>query len=870
MLRRALPLFAATLAAGLAFAQTPKKVLFDHTGWEDGGTSAYWIIDTHEPNPSPANPAVETDWNGGISCLAFDLLKKGYTVQTLPASGGRITFHDSTNAQDLSNYSVYVIPECYRLFTAAEKQAIVAFVQAGGGLYMMGNHDGATRVTSQHPGSTDAFHVFNDLLANEASGFGFTFVDGHGPGDANANTTTTAITAGTSAMEQAIVHGPNGLMTAMDFHSFAYLNITGSNPATKWIVQTQVSGDPSTDYFMVATTYGAGRVVAIGDSSPSDDGTTTTSGKSLIDGYHSNSNKAEILNAVDWLAGAAASGSNTVTATITTPSGNVTLNSGASQSFAGSATDSSSSATLSYAWNFGDGTTATGATASHAFTNSGSSAATYTVTFTATDNTGASSSATRSITVNPAASGGGTFTEVESNNSIATANAVSPAYNAITGHLTASTDVDYFALTLQPGQKIAIAMTGPSGVDWDLYLKSSSGATLASSTGSTANENLSYTNTGSGAMTVYPEVAVYSGTSASPYTLALTYSGGGSTSNTVTASITTPASNVTIASGTAQAFAGTATDSAAGQTLTYAWTFGDGVSGSGASTSHTYTNTGSSPVTYTATLKATDTTGASGTATRTITVNPAATSNTVTASIATPASNVTVASGATQAFAGTATDSASGQTLTYAWTFGDGATGSGASTSHTYTNTGSSAVTYTATLTATDTTGASGTATRLITVNPATTGGSSFSESFDSGTKTAYASGNVSLASGTWTLADALLGSTASDPHDGTQSVRTRNSGTVTMDFDFPTGAKTVSVKHGLYGSDSSATWGLWYSTDGGSTWTQAGGSVTTSSSSLSTATFTVNVTGAIRFQIRKTDGTSNRVNFDDFQIAGY
>jgi hypothetical protein len=31
-----------------------------------------------------------------------------------------------------------------------------------------------------------------------------------------------------------------------------------------------------------------------------------------------------------------------------------------------------------------------------------------------------------------------------------------------------------------------------------------------------------------------------------------------------------------------------------------------------------------------------------------------------------------------------------------------------------------------------------------------------------------------------------------------------------------------------------------------------------------------VNVTGAIRFQIRKTDGTSNRVNFDDFQIAGY
>lgn len=412
MFKRALPMLALLIAGGISAlplsAQAAKKVLFDHTGWEDGGTSAYWIVDTHEPNPSPANPAVETDWNGGISAWGFDLLKKGYAVQILPATGGRITYNDATNAQDLKNYAVYIIPECYRMFTAAEKQAIVAFVQNGGGLYLMGNHDGATRVTSSHPGSTDAFHVFNDLLANEGSGFGFTFVVGHGPGDANANTTTTAISGDGGAIAQALVHGPNGLMTAMDFHSFAYLNLTGSNPTATWIVQTQVSGDPATDYFVVASTYGAGRVVAIGDSSPSDDGTTTTSGKNLIDGYHSNSNQAFDLNAVDWLAGSASSGgANTVTASITTPSGNVTIASGASQAFAGTATDSSSTATLSYAWNFGDGGTATGASASHAFTNSGASALTRTVTFTATDNTGVSSSATRTVTVSPATTGGG-------------------------------------------------------------------------------------------------------------------------------------------------------------------------------------------------------------------------------------------------------------------------------------------------------------------------------------------------------------------------------------------------------------------------------------------------------------------------------
>ncbi|MBS1783814.1 MAG: hypothetical protein JST24_00135 [Acidobacteria bacterium] len=413
MFKRAMPMLALLLAGGLSSlplsAQSAKKVLFDHTGWEDGGSSAYWIVDTHEPNPSPANPAVETDWNGGISAWGFDLLKKGYTVQILPATGGRITYNDSTNAQDLKNYAVYVIPECYRMFTAAEKQAIVAFVQNGGGLYLMGNHDGAARVTSAHPGSTDAFHVFNDLLANEGSGFGFTFVVGHGPGDSNANTTTTAVTADTGAIAQALVHGANGLVNTMDFHSYSYINLTGSNPAVKWIVQTQVSGDPATDYFAVATTYGAGRILAISDSAPSDDGTTTTSGKHLQDGYHSNSNQAFDLNAVDWLAGAGSSsgGSNTVTASITTPSSNLTIASGASQSFVGTSTDSSTSATLTYSWNFGDGSTATGVSTSHAFTNSGSSAVTRTVTFTAMDSTGVSASATRLVTVNPATGGGG-------------------------------------------------------------------------------------------------------------------------------------------------------------------------------------------------------------------------------------------------------------------------------------------------------------------------------------------------------------------------------------------------------------------------------------------------------------------------------
>jgi endonuclease G len=141
------------------------------------------------------------------------------------------------------------------------------------------------------------------------------------------------------------------------------------------------------------------------------------------------------------------------------------------------------------------------------------------------------------------------------------------------------------------------------------------------------------------------------------------------------------------------------------------------------------------------------------------------------------------------------------------------------------------------------------------------------SENFETGTKTAYAAANVTLSSGVWNLNDALLGTSTSDRKNGLQSVRVRNSGKVTMTFNRTDGASTVTILHALYGSDASSTWQLWYSTNSGSSWTQVGSTVTTSSTTLQTATFTVNKTGTIRFEIRKTDGSANRINFDDFII---
>jgi hypothetical protein len=141
-------------------------------------------------------------------------------------------------------------------------------------------------------------------------------------------------------------------------------------------------------------------------------------------------------------------------------------------------------------------------------------------------------------------------------------------------------------------------------------------------------------------------------------------------------------------------------------------------------------------------------------------------------------------------------------------------------------------------------------------------------ENFETGTKGAYADGTVTLSTGVWDLNDALIGNLSTDHKDGSQCARIRNSGTVTMEFDL-SGAASVSIAHAVFGSDGSSTWQLWASTNGGSSFSQVGSTVTTSSTTLQTASFTVNFTSAVRFQVRKVSGGSNRIDIDDFTVNG-
>jgi endonuclease G len=146
---------------------------------------------------------------------------------------------------------------------------------------------------------------------------------------------------------------------------------------------------------------------------------------------------------------------------------------------------------------------------------------------------------------------------------------------------------------------------------------------------------------------------------------------------------------------------------------------------------------------------------------------------------------------------------------------------------------------------------------------------STFTEGFEAGGKTSYAAATVQLTSGQWYLDDALTGNLSTDRKTGAYSARIRNVGTVQMNFN-RSNAGTVSVQHAVFGTDGASSWALYKSTNSGSTWTQVGATVNTSSTSLVTANFTVNSAVAVRFKVVKLTGGVNRLNIDNISITAY
>lgn len=152
-------------------------------------------------------------------------------------------------------------------------------------------------------------------------------------------------------------------------------------------------------------------------------------------------------------------------------------------------------------------------------------------------------------------------------------------------------------------------------------------------------------------------------------------------------------------------FNGSGSTDSDGSISNYAWSFGDGSNGTGATVSHSYAAAG----TYAAALTVTDNQGATGTATALITVTSAANQPPVAAFTVSP---VTGTAPLAVSFNGSGSSDPDGSIASYAWNFGDGSTGTGVAVAHTYTAAG----TFTATLTVTDNRGATNSIAKTINV----------------------------------------------------------------------------------------------------------------------------------------------------------
>ncbi len=249
--------------------------------------------------PTPAQTGItsttaETFWKGGLSAWGVACAKLGYTVETLPYNG-TITYGNTTNAQDLSKYKIYVVCEPNIQYTAAEKTAIIQFVQNGGGLFMIADHT----VSDRNNDGWDSPAIWNDLLNTNTiavNPFGITF------DLANFSQTTTNFA---SLASNTVLHGSAGNPTKMQFANGTSmtLNKTKNPNALGLVFKTGSTTTGSTGVMFATSKYGTGKVVGLGDSSPADDGTGDT-GDVLYNGWTvdaSGDHSRIIMNATIWL-----------------------------------------------------------------------------------------------------------------------------------------------------------------------------------------------------------------------------------------------------------------------------------------------------------------------------------------------------------------------------------------------------------------------------------------------------------------------------------------------------------------------------------------------------------------------------------------
>lgn len=256
-------------SAGLN-AQYTGKILFDLTKREDAGNSD-WRID------------------GGYSDYASALRGMGYTVSALTGT--------SITSTALSGAEVLVIPEPQNPFSDSERAAITAFVQNGGGVFMISDH----RISDRDNDGWDSPEVFNgwdgstpssvstalqkSLDSDAVFGLGHSFASSYSDPVYTATPIAShPIIAGTTSTSDNVSSA--GVYVGTSINVLRGSALMGANGKT----------------YLAANTYGNGRVVAWGDSSTFSDGTYSDGSTSQYKNWTNLSNANLGKNVIRWLA----------------------------------------------------------------------------------------------------------------------------------------------------------------------------------------------------------------------------------------------------------------------------------------------------------------------------------------------------------------------------------------------------------------------------------------------------------------------------------------------------------------------------------------------------------------------------------------
>ncbi|OQY09834.1 MAG: DNA-binding protein [Marinitoga sp. 4572_148] len=218
------------------------RILFDNNHGQTAG-NADWVI------------------NGGYSDFADAAKRSGYYVEEIK---------EDFDENILQMYKLLIIPEPNKPFKKEEISAILKFVQNGGSLFIIADHGNSDR----NGNGWDSPRVFNTFVEN----FGFEFV-------------------GDDMEEAPLAHIYNHEITN------GIKRIGVWNGSSIKILNDRVKvliANSENKPYMVATTYGKGKVVAIGDSSPFDDGTGDT-GDLLHNGWQWGDDAQLAINTIKYL-----------------------------------------------------------------------------------------------------------------------------------------------------------------------------------------------------------------------------------------------------------------------------------------------------------------------------------------------------------------------------------------------------------------------------------------------------------------------------------------------------------------------------------------------------------------------------------------